>query len=211
MAGTSVFDLRHLRYDQWFEHHLSAYQSELLAIRALLPWQGLGLSIGVGTGRFAAPLGVPIGLDPSVRMLEYATRRNIAAIQAVAEALPFRDASFDYILCVTTICFVDDISLMLDEARRVLITGGTLVLGFIDRETPLGQHYLEHQDENPFYREARFFSATEVEELLEQTGFVERRWVQTLFNTLEETQQIEALRPGYGQGAFVSVRARRAD
>jgi ubiquinone/menaquinone biosynthesis C-methylase UbiE len=207
MAGTSIFDLNHQRYDQWFEHHLPAYQSELLAVRALLPWQGLGLSIGVGTGRFAAPLGVPIGLDPSAKMLEYASRRNISAIQAAAEALPFHDASFDYILCVTTICFVDDISLTLKEARRVLKAGGALVLGFIDRDTPLGQQYLEHQDENPFYREARFFSATEVEQLLEQTGFVERRWVQTLFNTLEETKQIEALRSGYGQGAFVSVRA----
>jgi ubiquinone/menaquinone biosynthesis C-methylase UbiE len=206
MASTSIFDLNHQRYDQWFEHHVPAYQSELLAVRALLPWQGLGLSIGVGTGRFAAPLGVPIGLDPSAKLLEYASRRNISAIQAVAEALPFRDASFDYILCVTTICFVDDISLMLNEARRVLKPGGVLVLGFIDRETPLGLQYLKHQSENIFYREAQFFSAAEVEQLIRNAGFIEPCWLQTLFRPLEEIQQIEALRDGYGQGAFVTVR-----
>jgi len=32
----------------------------LLAVRALLPWRGLGLDIGVGTGRFAAPLMVMV-------------------------------------------------------------------------------------------------------------------------------------------------------
>jgi len=206
MAGTSIFDLHHQRYDQWFEHHEAAYQSELLAVRALLPWQGLGLSIGVGTGRFAAPLGVPIGLDPARAMLDYASKRGITPVQGTAETLPFMDDSFDYVLSVTTICFVDDALSMLKEARRILKPGGALVLGFIDRETPLGLQYLKHQTENIFYREARFFSAAEVAQLLSNAGFVEPCWLQTLFRPLEETQQIEALRAGYGQGAFVTVR-----
>jgi len=36
----------HRRYDEWFERHGPAYFSELLAVRALLPWEGRGLEIG---------------------------------------------------------------------------------------------------------------------------------------------------------------------
>jgi SAM-dependent methyltransferase len=206
---TAPFEIHHRRYDEWFVHHAAAYQSELLAVRTLLPWRGLGLAIGVGTARFAAPLGVQIGIDPARKVLDYATNRGISAIQAVAEALPFADNSFDYALSVTTICFVDDASAMLSEAYRVLKPGGGIVIGFIDRTSDLGQHYLAHQAENVFYCEATFFSAYEVERLLRDTGFTEQVWLQTLSKTLDETREIEPLRVGYGQGAFVVVKANR--
>jgi ubiquinone/menaquinone biosynthesis C-methylase UbiE len=209
MARTEPFERYHRRYDDWFVRHAAAYQSELLAVRALLPWRGLGLAIGVGTGRFAAPLGVQVGIDPARELLIYATNRGLSAIQAVAEALPFADNSFDYALSVTTICFVDDASVMLAEAYRVLKPGGDLVIGFIDRTSNLGQHYLAHRAENVFYRETTFYSAVEVEQLLRTTGFSNPVWVQTLSKTLDETNDIEPLRAGYGQGAFVVVRANR--
>jgi ubiquinone/menaquinone biosynthesis C-methylase UbiE len=209
MPRTLPFEIHHRRYDDWFVHHAAAYQSELLAVRALLPWRGLGLAIGVGTGRFAAPLGVQMGVDPAREVLDYATTRGISPVQAVAEALPFADSSFDYALSVTTICFVDDASAMLSEAYRVLKPGGGLVIGFIDRTSELGQHYLAHQAENVFYREATFFAADEVERQLRDTGFTDLIWVQTLSKTLDETREIEPLYVGYGQGAFVVVKANR--
>jgi SAM-dependent methyltransferase len=209
MPRTLPFEIHHRRYDDWFVHHAAAYQSELLAVRALLPWRGLGLAIGVGTGRFAAPLGVQMGVDPAREVLDYATNRGISPVQAVAEALPFADSSFDYALSVTTICFVDDASAMLSEAYRVLKPGGGLVIGFIDRTSELGQHYLAHQAENVFYREATFFAADEVERQLRDTGFTDLIWVQTLSKTLDETREIEPLYVGYGQGAFVVVKANR--
>ena len=209
MPRTEPFEIHHHRYDEWFVRHAPAYHSELLAVRAQLPWQGLGLSIGVGTGRFAAPLGVQLGIDPAHEVLTYAAQRGVSVVQGIAEALPFSDNAFDYALCVTTICFVDDAGAMLQEAFRVVKSGGVLVIGFIDRTSGLGQHYLAHQAENVFYRDATFFSAAEVEHLLCEAGFSEPVWVQTLSKPLEETRDIEPLRAGYGQGAFVAVRARR--
>ncbi len=82
------------RYEAWFTRNPAAYHSELLAVRALLPWQGLGLEIGAGTGRFAAPLGVTVGVDPSRAMLAYAVERGVSGIQGIAEALPLEFHSF---------------------------------------------------------------------------------------------------------------------
>lgn len=67
------------------------------------------------------------------------------------------------------------------------------------------------QAENVFYRDATFFSAGEVEQLLHDTGFTEPVWVQTLSKSLEATHEIEPLHPGYGNGAFVVVRAQRPE
>jgi len=177
----------------------------------LQPRQGLGLSIGVGSGRFAAPLGVQIGIDPASEMLAYAEKRGVTTVRAIAEALPFASDSFDYILSVTTICFVVNVNTMLQEAKRILQPGGSLILGFIDRETELGQQYLSHQAENVFYRDGTLYSAHEIERLLEKNGFTESYWLQTLFHPLEMTHQIEPLCDEYAQGAFVAVRVRSFD
>lgn len=209
MPSSTPFTTQHHRYDEWFVRHAAAYQSELLAMRALLPWWGSGLSIGVGTGRFAAPLGVSLGIDPSPQMLAYAASRGVGVVQGVAEALPFADKRFDYLLSVTTICFVDDITTMLTEAYRVLRPGGSLVIGFIDRSSELGKHYLEHQAENIFYREATFYSAKEVAQHLSAAGFSPASSVQTLSQPLTALSEIEPISSGYGRGAFVAMMARR--
>lgn len=201
------FDTHHECYEAWFTRHEAAYHSELLAVRALLPWQGLGLEIGVGTGRFASPLGIKVGVDPSMTMLAYAAERVVLGLQGTAEALPFKNAIFDFALVVTIICFVDDPVGMLVEARPVLKPGAPLVIGFVDQASELGGHYLNHQAENLFYREARFYSASEVGNLLRNTGFVEQTWEQTLTKPLNQMVEMELFREGLGNGGFVVVLA----
>jgi len=210
MTATSraePFVRHHRRYEDWFERHRAAYLSELLAARALLTWEGRGLEIGVGTGRFAGPLGVKFGIDPAGETLGYARERGVSVARAVAEALPFADAVFDSALVVTTICFVDDARAMLCEIARVLRPAGKIIIGLIDRENALGQDYVTHQAENVFYREATFYSAAEVEALLKETGFGQLVWVQTLSTPLSETHEIEPISTGTGRGAFLVVRA----
>ena len=206
MSASEAFDANAVRYDQWFERHHIAYLSELLALRAFVPCGGRGLEIGVGGGRFAAPLGIATGVDPAPAMLALAAGRGVAAVRGYAEALPFAAHSFDHALVVTTLCFVDSPSRLLAEARRVLRPGGRLVIGFIDRASPLGRDYLARSAESTFYRDAKFHSAEEVGVLLESAGFTIEAWAQTLI--CAEPAVIEPVRPGYGEGSFVVVAAR---
>jgi SAM-dependent methyltransferase len=209
MARTRAFEAYPERYDTWFARHEAAYRSELDAVRALLPAGGRGIEVGVGSGRFAAPLGVAVGVDPAKALLAHAARRGIRVARAVAESLPFREGAFDHVLIVTTICFVDDPAGMLAEARRVLRAGGAVCIGFVDRASALGRHYLEHRDQSPFYRDAVFYSSDEVEALLRGAGFIDPVWVQTLFGPVDALTGVDAVREGRDAGGFVVVRAVR--
>ena len=209
MARTAPFERHHERYDQWFERHHAAYHSELLALRALVPTRGFGLEVGVGSGRFAAPLGISTGVDPAGSMLHYAAHRGIRVARAVAEALPFRPGLFDHALVVTTICFVDDAAGMLAEIHRVLRADGMLCVGFVDRDTALGRFYLSQRADNVFYRDAVFYASADVDGLVREAGFRDLRWVQTLLGPPDTMTEIEPVRDGHGTGGFVVVRATR--
>ena len=100
MARIEPFEAHTERYEAWFERHDAAYISELLALRPFVPLTGRGLEIGVGSGRFAAPLGVQVGIDPSRAMLDRARARGIEVLEGIAEDLPFADDSFDHALVV---------------------------------------------------------------------------------------------------------------
>jgi len=109
MAKVEPFEEYGSQYKGWFERNKFVYESELRAIREQLPERGKGIEIGVGSGRFAAPLGIKLGLEPSRKMRELARSRGIETIEGIAERLPFHDSQFEFALMVTTICFVDDI------------------------------------------------------------------------------------------------------
>ena len=208
MTRTAPYEAHAARYDAWFDQNQAAYVSELLALRPFVPVQGLGLEVGVGTGRFAAPLGVRVGLDPARAMLARAHARGIEVVQAAAESLPFADDTFDHALAVTTICFVDSPLTMLGEARRVLKPGGRLVIGFIDRSSELGRFSMARRRQSVFYADAIFYSAAEVEALLLAGGYGIESCGQTLSGLPAEVRQIEPLQPGHGNGGFVVVAAR---
>ena len=110
MPKTEPFELFTDAYEKWFVDNKQIYELELETVKQLLPPKSHGLEVGVGSGRFAAPLGIKIGVEPSRAMAEIARKRGIEVVVGVAEKLPFKDNSFDFVLLVTTICFVDDMT-----------------------------------------------------------------------------------------------------
>jgi len=205
VARTEPFDQHAAEYDRWFADHEDTYRSELEAVRALLPEHSAALEVGVGTGRFAGPLGVRRGIEPSGPMRERARARGIDVVDAVAEDLPFEDGAFDLVLMVTTVCFLDDMEGAFREGHRVLVPGGYVLVGFLDRATPLGRQYHARRRESAFYRSARFRSSSEVLDALTGAGFGELTTVQTVFNGSTDAPEI---REGHGAGLFVVVRGR---
>ncbi len=206
MPGVNAFDQRVNQYEEWFMEHPLAYVSELHAIKELFPKGGMGVEIGVGTGRFAAPLGISIGVEPSPAMGALAKKRGVDVIRGVAEKLPFGDAEFDTVLMVTTVCFLDDMETAFSEVHRILKPGGFFIIGFVDRDSPLGKLYQSKKDQSAFYKDATFYSVDDILSHLEKAGFLDFVFRQTLFRPLAEIEEVEPVTEGYGTGSFVVVR-----
>ena len=211
MPKVKPFEKHASKYEEWFQRNKLAYESELQAIKELLPESKNGIEIGVGSGRFAAPLGIKLGLDPSRKMRKLAQKRGIEVIDGVAEAIPLGDSQFDFVLMVTTLCFLDDVEAGLKEAHRVLKSNGSLIIGFIDVNSPMGRSYQQKKNDNVFYKEASFYSVEEVVAHLKKAGFVNFDFKQTLFRPLAEISDIEPVKEGYGEGSFVVVKATKRD
>ncbi len=209
MTNASVFDAAALEYDAWFDRHRQVYESEIMALKRFLPSPAGGLEIGVGTGRFAVPLGLKIGVEPSVAMAEIARQRGILVVRAVAEALPFPDASFHLAMLVTTLCFLRDPYLALQEAARILRPGGRLLIGMIDQDSPLGRRYEAQKLESAFYRQAQFHLVSRVLEWLTRLPFRGVQACQTLCRDLRDLSAPEPVQPGHGAGGFAVIAADR--
>lgn len=111
----AYYDKNWKEYDEWYDTHQAIYQSEIKALKKLMP-SGIGLEIGVGTGRFAIPFSVQFGLDPSLNMLKLARCQGIKVVQGFGENLPFKIGSFHFILIVLTMWLIDDPLRFLKEA-----------------------------------------------------------------------------------------------
>jgi SAM-dependent methyltransferase len=209
MPGLDPFDRYAERYDQWFERHPHYYEAELRALRALMPNVSCGIEMGVGTGRFAVPLGIRWGMDPSIRMVKMAKARGLQVVASRAEGLPFKDCRFDLILFVTTICFLNEVETAFREAYRTLRGGGIILIGMFDRHSPLGSTFIRENQESIFFRKARFYSVESVIALMRKTGFEQFEFRQTISPPTKETEQAVPVEEGYGRGLFVVIKANK--
>jgi len=203
----AIFDKYYKKYDAWYDKHKFAFLSEIEAIRKVLPHDGKGLEIGVGTGRFAAALGITMGIDPSHRMLEIAQERGVNVRFGFGEDIPFLNEAFDYVAVIITLCFLDDPIKVLKEAYRVLTKQGRIIIGIVDRESFLGKYY--RRKKSAFYKQAKFFSVKEVANLLKKTGFGPFSYYQTISILPEKMISVEKPKRGFGKGGFIVISAKK--
>jgi len=120
------------RFDKRYELYAYAGVRETL-LNFLGPTLIAALEVGCGTGHWLevadARASMLAGVEPSSAMLE---RARLAApgarlVRARAEALPWRDATFDRIFCVNALHHFSDRDRFFAEARRILRPGGGLL------------------------------------------------------------------------------------
>lgn len=211
MPKIEAFQKYTKEYDNWFVINKYAFESELNAIKKLLPNADGVIEIGIGSGIFAKPLGIKEGIDPSEAMRKKAEQKGLKVLDAVAEKLPYADNSINGAVMITSICFVDDIYQAISETYRILKNGGFLILGYIDKDSPVGKEYLKYKNESLFYKEATFWGTEELYEILIQTGFNVTDTYQTIFGKVEEIKEIQPILEGYGKGSFVVIKAQKED
>jgi SAM-dependent methyltransferase len=170
------FDEYTHHYDLWFDTKgRGIYLHEVWALCGLIPG-GRGIEVGVGTGRFAGFLNIKFGVDPSANSLKLAKGRVKNLVCGYAEDLPFKNGSFDFALVVVSICFFDDILRAFSEIGRILKVGGKLILGFVPRNTCIGEFYVyKGLGGHRFYKYAKFFTEGEIERIANSEGFKKLR------------------------------------
>jgi ubiquinone/menaquinone biosynthesis C-methylase UbiE len=206
-----LFDEHVTEYEAWFDEHPYVFKSEVEAIREMLP-EGdklRGIEVGLGTGRFSKALGIKEGVEPSVPMRTLAIQRGIEIMDGVAEELPYGDLKFDFVLMAFCISYFTKLRAPFKEAHRVLKNNGSLVVGFLDRESAIGREYESRKAESTFYKQAIFYSVEKVQKELRATGFSLSAISQTLFRPIEDINEIEQSKPGHGEGSFVVIKAHK--
>lgn len=208
--NSQVFNERAEEYDNWFENSLP-FAIEKAAIQSLnISFSPPVLEVGVGSGRFAEALQIPLGIDPAMPPLLLAKRRGICTCQAIAEELPFATSSIGAIFLLFTFCFLESPSRFLQECTRVLRHDAPLIIGFVPADSIWGQQLRRKRERgHPFYKTAQLSTIAQIQQLLTEHGFFIFTSASTLYQTPEQLEKFESARPGLDENAgFVVIAAR---
>jgi len=221
----SAFEEAAEDFDAWFDKNRIIFESELLAEQHFLRNPENAVSIGVGSGLFASKLGIKYGVEPAKKMAELARKRGIEVKIGSAEDIPFPNERFDTVLLSTVLSYVKNPQKAVHEAYRILRPGGHVVASFLTREGSYammydlaylrGQHDYSISPEHPypvkFMRGAHWNSTEEITGLLQEAGFIDLKYMQTLTtHPRYSDKEIESPVEGYTRGDFVVVQGRKS-
>jgi SAM-dependent methyltransferase len=161
------------RYDQWYAtaqgDWIGRTEAALLdTMIGLRPGESL-LDVGCGTGYFTQALSedtvLAVGADLDEAMLRHAAGhrgRGLSWLVADARGLPFADRSFDIVISVSALCFMQDARRAIGEMLRV--AGRRVALGLLNCRSLL---YLLHGlgEGRGGYRGARWHTVAEARSL----------------------------------------------
>ncbi|MEW8587276.1 MAG: methyltransferase domain-containing protein [Candidatus Thiodiazotropha sp.] len=217
-----LFDSWPDRYRRWFETPIGrlvkAYESRL-ALRLLQPQPGeMILDAGCGSGIFTAPMldagAQLVGVDLSAPMLAEA-RRNLRGDRFSASvgnicALPFADQSFDKVVSITALEFIEDAQSDINELFRVSRTGGSVVVATLNSLSPWAERRTKQAEGDPgsVFREIYFRSPAELAALAACPARIETAIHFPKSATPQEAARLEAEGEAHNldSGAFVIAR-----
>jgi SAM-dependent methyltransferase len=151
-----------------FARLLRGQQDE--ALRRIAPARGERvLDLGCGTGRALQLVPGAVGADMSLEMLRAAPAGRAAC--ARAEALPFRTATFDAVLCTNSFHHYPEPVGTLREIRRILRPGGRAVMVDPNLDHPLSRLTIYGGEALVFGMSVHLHSARDWLALLEGAGF----------------------------------------
>lgn len=107
-------------------------------IRLLPDKAGVAVELGIGDGRISGEIArraeTFAGIDISLKMLQHAIRRapRVHLVQAdIAENLPLKNEQLDLLVAAFFFVHIQDASLVIAEAARVLKPGGAFLFNLI--------------------------------------------------------------------------------
>jgi len=173
-----LFDEWPEAYDRWFATPIGAlvkkYESELI-LDLLKPRHGeLILDAGCGTGVFTLDMlsfkTRMIGLDISLPMLRRAkAKAESHAFQIILGDmlnLPSRTSSFDKVVSITALEFIEDGEAAVKELFRATRRGGLVVVGTLNRLSPWAERRKAEAKKKPsIFEKAIFRSPDELASL----------------------------------------------
>ncbi|MBW1673686.1 MAG: thiazole biosynthesis protein [Deltaproteobacteria bacterium] len=221
----SAFDTSAEDFDVWFRNNQAIFESELLAQKYFIADPEHSLSIGCGTGIFDERLGITLGVEPSEEMAKIARKRGMKIDVGTAENIPYEDETVKTVLLGTNLSYVKDRKKAITEAYRILQPGGNIVVSFLTREGSYamlydlsslrGEYDPEAAPKDPyplkFVKGTHWCSVSEVTNLLQEAGFVDLKYVQTLTHHPKySNEEIEQPQDGYDKGDYIVVQGRKS-
>jgi len=216
-----LFDEWPEEYDRWFTTPIGGlvkkYESELL-LNLLNPAPGeIILDAGCGTGVFTLDIlsrgPNVIGLDVSLPMLKRAgekTRRYwFRTVLGDMLNLPFPEKSFDRVISVTALEFIEDARGALRELFRVTKRGGCIVAATLNSlSTWASRRKMEAKEKQTIFKKAIFRSPDELRSLAPVEGVIKTAIHFQKEDRLDIAQQIEneGRKRGQDTGALVAAR-----
>jgi ubiquinone/menaquinone biosynthesis C-methylase UbiE len=216
-----LFDEWPEAYDRWFTTPIGSlvkkYEVQLI-LDLLKPRQGeIILDAGCGTGVFTLDIlslgSKVIGLDLSLPMLIQADKKlkgyPFQMVLADMLNLPFRKDSFDKVVSVTALEFIEDAKGTVKELFRVTRRGGCVVVATLNSLSPWAfRRKAQARERQTIFEKAIFRSPDELRSLASVEGMVK-----TAIHFLKEDDPEEAVeiehegdRKNLNTGAFVAIR-----
>jgi ubiquinone/menaquinone biosynthesis C-methylase UbiE len=216
-----LFDEWPEAYDRWFTTPIGSlvrkYEAELM-LDLLKPKQGeIILDAGCGTGIFTTDIlssgSQVIGLDISLPMLIQAKKKlkeyPFWIILADMLNLPFPGSSFDKVVSVTALEFVEDAKGAIGELFRITKRGGCIVVATLNSLSPwASRRKAEAKERHTIFEKAIFRSPQELLSLASVEGVAKTAIHFQKGDHPERAVGIEreGQRKSLNTGAFVAVR-----